>query len=48
MQDLVIEEIVTRVKGKNIMIDMIFKKDDPHNNGYVPQLTFYTILAREL
>jgi hypothetical protein len=44
MQDEVIEEIITKVKAKSIMIDNIFKKDDKYGNGSVSITSFMATL----
>jgi hypothetical protein len=29
------EDVISKIKSRNIIIDQIFKKDDPTNKGYV-------------
>ena len=48
MQDVILDEIVARAKGKHVVVDVIFNKDDPQKKGYVQYDAFINVLSRDL
>lgn len=48
LQNDVLDEMISKSHGRNIVIDNIFSKDDPIRKGVMQMNTFATVLFREL